>query len=69
MDAVHNFSDELALVCLALAFLLPAALSKTLQRSANLCNSLGLVLVCGGVVWQACERLRTPGRSRGSCRS
>jgi cobalt-zinc-cadmium efflux system protein len=60
MDSVHNFSDELALVCLSLAFILPAAMSRNLQRSANLFNSLGLVAVCGVVVWQAFERLLNP---------
>jgi len=60
MDSVHNFSDEIALVFLFLAFILPTALSRNLQRSANLFNSLGLVAVSGLVVWQAFGRLRHP---------
>ena len=60
MDSIHNFSDEIALVFLLLAFLLPSALSRNLQRTANLLNSLGLVAVSGVVVWQAVERLLHP---------
>ena len=32
MDSVHNLSDELALVCLCLAYLLPLRLSRNLQN-------------------------------------
>jgi cation diffusion facilitator family transporter len=60
MDAIHNLSDELALVFLVLAFILPTTLSKNLQRSANVLNSLGLIAVSGVVVWQAYERLLSP---------
>lgn len=60
MDAIHNLSDELALVFLALAFILPATLSKNLQRFANVLNSLGLIAVSSVVVWQAFERLLSP---------
>jgi Cation efflux family len=35
MDSIHNLSDEMALILLLLAFLLPTALSRTLLRSAN----------------------------------
>lgn len=45
MDSVHNLSDELALVCLCLAYLLPLKLSRNLQLSANALNSLGLMYV------------------------
>jgi len=41
MDSVHNFSDELALVFLYLAFVLPQGLSRNLVRSANLFSSVG----------------------------
>jgi cobalt-zinc-cadmium efflux system protein len=60
MDSVHNLSDELALVCLCLAYLLPLTLSRNLQRSANLLNSVGLITVSGLLVWQAIERLIYP---------
>jgi cobalt-zinc-cadmium efflux system protein len=60
MDSVHNLSDELALVCLALAFVLPLALSRTLQRSANVLNSVGLVAVSGLLIWESVSRLFTP---------
>jgi cobalt-zinc-cadmium efflux system protein len=60
MDSVHNLSDELALVCLCLAYLLPLKLSRHLQRSANLLNSVGLIIVSGILVWQAIERLIAP---------
>ena len=60
MDSVHNLSDELALVCLCLAYLLPLTLSRNLQRSANALNSLGLIIVSGLLVWQAIERLIAP---------
>jgi cobalt-zinc-cadmium efflux system protein len=60
MDSVHNLSDELALVCLCLAYLLPLRLSRPLQRSANLLNSGGLLAVSGLLVWQALDRLLAP---------
>jgi cation diffusion facilitator family transporter len=60
MDSVHNLSDELALVCLCFAYLLPLKLSRNLQRSANLFNSVGLLAVSGLLVWQAIERLMSP---------
>ena len=60
MDSVHNLSDELALGCLCLAYLLPLRLSRNLQRSANLLNSVGLIAVSGLLVWQAIDRLISP---------
>jgi cobalt-zinc-cadmium efflux system protein len=60
MDAVHNLSDEMALVALYLAFVLPLGVSRNLLRSANLFNSLGLLVVSGLVLWQAVDRLLHP---------
>jgi cobalt-zinc-cadmium efflux system protein len=60
MDSVHNLSDALALVCLCLAYRLPLKLSRHLQRSANLLNSVGLIAVSGLLVCQAIERLMSP---------
>jgi|SRR5713226_2079325 len=60
MDSIHNLSDELALVFLFLAFLLPRGLSRNLVRSANLLNSVGLLLVSGLLVWYAIQRLMAP---------
>jgi hypothetical protein len=37
---VHNLSDELALLALYLAFVLPQGVSRALLRSGNLFNSL-----------------------------
>lgn len=60
MDSVHNLSDELALICLCLAYGLPVQLSRPLQRSANLLNSGGLITISGVLVWQAITRLLAP---------
>jgi len=60
MDAVHNFSDELALACLLAAHLFRASLSRGFQRGANLLNSLGLVALSAVLVWQALDRLAHP---------
>jgi cation diffusion facilitator family transporter len=60
MDSVHNFSDELALVCLYLAFIWSTGPSRTLLRSANLFNSVGLIAVSGVLLWQAIERFLNP---------
>jgi cobalt-zinc-cadmium efflux system protein len=60
MDSVHNLSDELALVCLCLAYVLPLRLSRHVQRAANLLNSLGLLAVSALLVWQALDRLIAP---------
>jgi cation diffusion facilitator family transporter len=60
MDSVHNLSDEMALVFLYLAFVLPHGVSRHLLRSANLFNSVGLVLVSALLLWQAIERILHP---------
>ena len=60
MDSIHNFSDELALVFLLLAFVLSQGISRNLVRSANLFNSVGLVAVSALLVWQAVNRLLHP---------
>jgi cobalt-zinc-cadmium efflux system protein len=59
-DGVHNLSDELALVCIYLAFFLPGRLGRQSQRAANVLNSVGLVAVSGLIVWDAVDRLRHP---------
>jgi len=59
-DSVHNLSDELALVFLYLAFVLPLGVSRNLIRSANFFNSIGLVAVSGLLLWQAVERVLHP---------
>lgn len=56
MDAVHNFSDEMALVFLYLAFILSQGVSRNLLRTANFFNSLGLIVISGVLAWQAAER-------------
>ena len=66
MDSVHNLSDEMALVFLYLAFVLPHGISRHLLRSANVCNSVGLVLVGGLLLWQAVERILHPAAVVGS---
>lgn len=60
MDSIHNFSDELALVSLYLAFILYQGISRHLLRSANLFNSVGLVAVSSLLLWQAIDRLLNP---------
>src|SRR5437667_12667410 len=60
MDSVHNFSDELALVFLYLAFVLPLGVSRHLLRSANIFNSVGLIAVSALLLWQTAERLLHP---------
>ena len=60
MDGVHNFSDELAMVCLFLAFVLPVVMSKNFQRIANILNSAGLVIISGILIWQSIERIIHP---------
>lgn len=60
MDGVHNLSDEMALVFLYLAYILPIKLSKNLQRSANVLNSVGLIAISVLLIWQAVERLQHP---------
>lgn len=59
-DGVHNLSDELALVCVYLAFFLPGWLGRQSQRTANVLNSIGLIAVSGLIVWDAVDRLRHP---------
>src|SRR5712672_3559133 len=59
-DSVHNLSDEVALVFLFLAFASPGRLSPALQKWANLLNTLGLVGVCGLIVWRTSERFIHP---------
>ena len=66
MDSVHNLSDEMALVLLYLAFVLPHGVSRHLLRSANVFNSVGLVLVSAVLLWQAVERMLHPAPVLGS---
>ena len=60
MDSVHNLSDEMALVFLYLAFMLPLGVSRNLLRSANVFNSVGLIAVSALLLWQAIERVLHP---------
>src|SRR2546425_11927954 len=60
MDAVHTFSDELALICLWLAYLVTARASRRLQRSANLLNGFWLIAISAALVWQSVARLAHP---------
>src|SRR5262249_44465290 len=66
MDSVHNLSDEMALVFLYLAFVLPHGISRHLLRSANVFNSVGLLLVSALLLWQAAERILHPAPVVGS---
>jgi cobalt-zinc-cadmium efflux system protein len=50
----------MALVFLYLAFVLPHGVSRHLLRSANVFNSVGLVLVSAVLLWQAVERMLHP---------
>jgi cation diffusion facilitator family transporter len=59
-DAVHNFSDELALLCLLAAYFFTVSLSRGLQRAANLLNSLGLITLSAVLVWQSVDRVLHP---------
>jgi Co/Zn/Cd efflux system component len=60
LDSAHNFSDELALVCLFLAFFLPDYLGRQSQRTANVLNSLGLIVLSGVIIIQAVMRFKYP---------
>ena len=60
MDSVHNLSDELALILIYLAFILPQGISRNLLRSANIFNSVGLLAVSALLLWQSIERLLHP---------
>src|ERR1700675_163648 len=66
MDSIHNFSDELALVALYLAFIFSQGVSRHLLRTANVFNSLGLIAVSGLLLWQAQERLMHPAPVQGT---
>ena len=66
MDSVHNLSDEMALVFLYLAFVLPQGISRQLLRSANVFNSVGLLLISALLLWQAVERILHPAPVVGS---
>jgi cobalt-zinc-cadmium efflux system protein len=43
VDSVHNLADELAFVCLYLAFFLPGYLGRQSRRTANVLASAGLI--------------------------
>jgi cation diffusion facilitator family transporter len=60
MDSVHNFSDEMALVALCLAFVVARGPSQTLLRGANVFNSMGLLAVSALLLWQAVGRFLHP---------
>ena len=64
IDGVHNLSDEVALGFLVLAYAMRAGLSSRLLRVANLFNSVGLLAICGfllwRVLWRVVERISQP---------
>jgi Co/Zn/Cd efflux system component len=60
MDSVHNLSDEMALVFLYLAFILPLGVSRNLLRTANVFNSVDLIAVSAFLLWQVIERVLHP---------
>jgi cobalt-zinc-cadmium efflux system protein len=60
MDGAHNLSEEMALIFLYLAFIPSQGVSRNLLRTANLFDSLGLVVISGLLVWQAVERFLHP---------
>jgi len=60
MDGVHNFSDQLAMTAIWLAFIVARGPSRTLLRGANVFNSVGLIAVSGILLWQAVARLLHP---------
>ena len=60
MDSIHNFSDELALIFLYLAYIASKGLSRNMQRSANFLNSVGLVAMSGLLLWHAAFRVFEP---------
>jgi cobalt-zinc-cadmium efflux system protein len=66
MDSVHNLSDEMALVFIYLAFILSQGVSRNLLRTANIFNSIGLIVVSGLLLWQSVERLLNPAPVMGS---
>src|SRR5437868_1107030 len=59
-DAIHNLSDENGLAFLLLAYTLRTGLSSHFLRTANVFNSLRLLVISGVVVWQAFDRLFHP---------
>jgi len=60
MDSIHNLSYELALIFIYLAFVLSQGISRHLLRTANVFNSVGLVVVSVVLLWQSIERLVHP---------
>jgi cobalt-zinc-cadmium efflux system protein len=56
MDAIHNLSDEMALIFLLAALLVPRNPSRHLVRGANFMNSTGLLAVSVLIAGQAVER-------------
>jgi cobalt-zinc-cadmium efflux system protein len=60
VDGIHNFSDEIAIGFLVLAYTLRRGLSGHLLRSANFFNSVGLLTVSAVLLWEAAARLSHP---------
>lgn len=60
MDALHNLSDELALLLLWFAYAASRDLSQNLLRAANLFNTAGLIAMSLLVIVQAAIELRDP---------
>ena len=60
MDSIHNLSDELALIFIYMAFVLSQGISRHLLRTANVFNSVGLIVVSVVLLWQSIERLVHP---------
>jgi cation diffusion facilitator family transporter len=59
-DAVHNLSDEGALIALFLAFLTLRKASSRLLAVSNVLNTVGLLTLSTVVFWAALKNLRNP---------
>lgn len=60
LDAVHNVSDEMALLFLFLAYSLRRGISGRFLRYANLLNSIGILAICALLSWQIMDRIFRP---------
>jgi len=60
MDAVHNLSDELALIFLFLSYVVSSGPSRNMLRTANLLNSAGLIAMSALLLWYAGSRILDP---------
>lgn len=65
-DAAHNLADECGLICLWIAYSMPAAEAYPWRRGAMVLNVAGALMLSAWITWESIERWSLPVEVDGS---